>query len=138
CGLGDLGDVAAAVSALGLYRARPGRAGPVWSGRLALDQTDVARSRTLRRLCRGEVDPLSFAEQLEHRASDCASVEEVLDAALVADESETLVYEQPCDSPGRHSRSPPFRLPQGHPGGYEPAAGACDRHQLSRRATGAT
>ena len=35
-------------------------------------------------------------------------MEEVLDAALIANEPEALVDEQACDCPGRHSRVPPM------------------------------
>jgi hypothetical protein len=35
-------------------------------------------------------------------------MEEVFETALVPDESESFVDEEACDSPGRHTRSPPF------------------------------
>jgi hypothetical protein len=35
-------------------------------------------------------------------------MKEVLGPTLVADEPETFVDEEACDSPGRHTRSPPF------------------------------
>ena len=38
-------------------------------------------------------------------------MKEVLDAAFIADESESFVDEEACDCPGRHTRSPPFRTP---------------------------
>jgi hypothetical protein len=49
-------------------------------------------------------------------------VEEMLDAALVADEPETFIDQEPCDCPGRHTRSPPFGpqgTSQGRPAGDE-------------------
>ena len=54
------------------------------------------------RILRRELDALTFAQQLEHGASHRAAVEEVLDPALVADEPESFVDEEPCDCPGRH------------------------------------
>ena len=54
-----------------------------------------------------EFDALTFAQQLEHRAAHRAAMEEVLDAAFVADEPESLVDEESCDCPGWHTRSPP-------------------------------
>ena len=50
-------------------------------------------------------------------------MEEVFDAALVADEAESLVDEEPCDCPGRHTRSPPFRPLEDIPRGVQPATG---------------
>jgi hypothetical protein len=43
-------------------------------------------------------------------------MEEVLDAAFIADEPEALVNEEACDCAGRHTRSPPFRTPGDIPG----------------------
>jgi hypothetical protein len=36
-------------------------------------------------------------------------MEKVFRAALIANEPESLVDEEACDSPGRHSRVPPMR-----------------------------
>jgi hypothetical protein len=36
-------------------------------------------------------------------------VEEMFDAALITNEPESLVNEETCNSPGRHSRVPPMR-----------------------------
>src|SRR2546427_12021484 len=84
---------------------------------LAFDQSDVPRARSLLRVLGSELDALTFTQQLEHRPPHRAAVEEMLDTALVADESEPFVDEEACDCPGRHTRSPPFRTPQGHPQG---------------------
>src|SRR5262249_15992889 len=79
-------------------------------------QPDVAGSRAFLRFFRRELHALAFAQQLEHCAADRAAVEEVLDAAFVADESEALVNQQPCNCPGWHTRSPPSaRTPKGTP-----------------------
>jgi hypothetical protein len=58
---------------------------------LALDQTDVSRTRALLRLLWGELDALPLAKQLEHRTANRATVEKVLDAVLIPDEPEPLV-----------------------------------------------
>src|SRR5689334_18282436 len=87
--------------------------------RSALYQPDVARARTFLRFLRRELDSLPFAQQLEHGAADGAAVEEVLDPSLDPDEPEPLGNQEPCDSPGWHTRSPPFRSPQGHPKGTQ-------------------
>ena len=79
-------------------------AGRTEMGRLAFDQANVAGARTLRGFFRSEFDALSFAEQLEYRASHGAAMEEVFDASFVSDEPEPLVDEEPCDSTGRHTR----------------------------------
>jgi hypothetical protein len=61
--------------------------------KLALEQPDLPCARTLGRFLDGKLDALTFAQQLEHGTADRAAVEKVLDAALVSDESETLVDE---------------------------------------------
>src|SRR5215471_1355722 len=87
------------------------------------DQANVARARTLARIFRGELDTLSFAEQLEDGTAHRAPMEEVFDAAFVADEPESLVDEEPGDCPGRHTRSPPFRPLEDISRGTQPATG---------------
>jgi hypothetical protein len=62
--------------------------------RLAFDQSNVAGARTLGRFLSLKLHALSFAQQFEHGAADCAAVEEMFDAALIADESESLVDEE--------------------------------------------
>ena len=70
------------------YR-RPGsQAG---AGGLAVEQTDFSRARTLGRFFNLELDALSFAQQFEHGSSNGGAMEEVLDAAFVANEPETLI-----------------------------------------------
>ena len=59
----------------------------VMSRASALDQANVAGARALPESS-GELDALPFAKQLEDRTSDGASVKEVFDSALVADEAE--------------------------------------------------
>src|SRR2546427_2304186 len=83
--------------------------------RLPLDQTDVARARTLLRLFDRKLDTLAFPQQLENSSAHRASMKKVLDSAFVADEPEPLVDEEPCDCPGRHTRNPPFRTPRDIP-----------------------
>src|SRR4051812_38916085 len=82
---------------------RPRRLRPV---ELPFDQTNVAGARTLLRVLRRELDPLTFPQQFEHGAAHRAAMEEMLDAAFVADESEPLVDEQPCDCPRWHTPNP--------------------------------
>src|SRR4051794_22034973 len=77
------------------------------ANRLIFDQPNVAGARPLLRIFRCEIDALTLAQQLEHRAPHGAAVEEVLNPALVADEPEPLVDQEPCDCPGWHSRTPP-------------------------------
>src|SRR5437762_3516453 len=83
--------------------------------RLPLDQTNVARARTLLRLFDRELDALTFPQQLENSPAHSASMEKVLDSPFVADEPKSLVNEEPCDCPGRHTRNPPFRTPRDIP-----------------------
>jgi hypothetical protein len=49
-------------------------------------------------------------------------VEEVLDAAFVPDESETLVDQEASNCPGWHNPTPSVPNPQGHPKGTQPGA----------------
>ena len=72
-------------------------------------KSNVTGARTLRRVLDRELHALSFAKKLEDGAPDGAAMEKVFDAALIANESEPLVDEETCDSPGRHSRVPPMR-----------------------------
>ena len=60
-------------------------------GGLAVEQTDFSRARTLGRFFNLELDALSFAQQFEHGSSNGGAMEEVLDAAFVANEPETLI-----------------------------------------------
>jgi len=81
---------------------------------LAFDQADVACPRAFLRIFRGEFDPLTLAQQLEDGTADGAAVEEVLDPALVADEPEAFVDEEPSNCPGWHKRrlrSPNLAIP---------------------------
>jgi hypothetical protein len=71
-------------AAIRLARAQSGDAS-------AFDQADLTGARTLAGLFRRELDALTFAQQLEHGASDRAAMEEMLDPTFVADEAEALV-----------------------------------------------
>ena len=51
-----------------------------------------------------ELDTLTLTKELEHGAPDRASMKEVLDTRLVADESEPLVDEKASDGTRRHTR----------------------------------
>src|SRR5262249_25530345 len=75
----------------------------------AFDQTDFTGPRTLAGLFRREFHALTLPEQLEHRSAHGAAMEEMLDAALVADEAEALVNQEPSDRPGWHNPCPPKR-----------------------------
>jgi hypothetical protein len=90
----------------------------------AFDQTDVTGARPLRGFLGCEFDALAFSQQLEHRATDRTAVKEVLDAALVSDESETFVDQEASNCPGWHTPRPPFRTPRDIPRGTRP--GACE------------
>jgi hypothetical protein len=74
-----------------------------WS---AFEQANVAGARAFTGIFWRELDPLSFAKQLEHRASDRAAMEKVFEAALIPNEPEPFVDEEPCNCPSRHTRSP--------------------------------
>jgi hypothetical protein len=89
-----------------LRTAEIGKPAPRGAGvmRLALDQTDITRARSLGRFLGLELDALSLAKQFEHRSADGASVEEMLYPSLVANEPESFVDEEPCNRPGRHTR----------------------------------
>ena len=71
---------------------------------LTFYETDVSGAWTLLRILRSELDALTFAEQLEHRAANRAAMKEVFDPAFIADEPEPFVDEKPCDRAGRHTR----------------------------------
>ena len=76
---------------------------------LPFDQSNVSGTWALRRLFSCELNPLPFAQQFEDASPDGAAVEEMFDAALVTNKPESLVDEETCNSPGRHSRVPPMR-----------------------------
>ena len=71
---------------------------------LAFDQSNVTSTGTLCRILRCKLHALPLPQQLENRAAHGAAVEEVFDAALIAYESKSLIDEETCNSPGRHSR----------------------------------
>jgi hypothetical protein len=79
---------------------------PSGAGRKALTfyETDISGAWTLLRFLRSEFNALTLAQQLENRAAYGAAMEEVFDPSLIADKSETLVDQKPCDRPGRHTR----------------------------------
>src|SRR5215813_3505003 len=72
----------------------------------AFDQPDFAGAGSLAGFFRRELHSLSFTQELEHCTSHRAAMEEVLDPALVANESEPLVDEKPRDRPGWHNPRP--------------------------------
>ena len=74
------------------------------TGCLAVDESNVSGSGSLSGFFSLEFHPLSFTKQLENRFPNGTSMEEVLDAAFVADKPEALVDQQASDSPGRHCR----------------------------------
>src|SRR6185295_16623613 len=115
----------------------PGRKVQETRSRSAFDQADIARPRAFSGVLRRELDALSFAQQLEHRASHRAAVEEVLDAALVADEPESFVDEEPCDCAGWHTRSPPLLTHPGESPGHSAGNGRLYGN-TSRRGRGAS
>jgi hypothetical protein len=80
------------------------------------DQSNIAGAGALRRVLRAELHALTLAKQLEHRASHCASMEEVLDAPFIADKPKTLVNEEPCDCARWHTEFLQTK-PSGHPDG---------------------
>jgi hypothetical protein len=71
---------------------------------LTFDQSNVASAGTLCRFLCCEFHALPLPQQFEDRAAHGAAVKEVFDAALIAYESKSLIDEETCNSPGRHSR----------------------------------
>src|SRR4051812_44959391 len=87
----------------------PERAGQCPAGRAsevgsAFDEPDFSGPGSLAGFFLRELNPLAFAQQLEHGASDRAAVKEMFDSAFVADESEPLVDQKASDRSGRHTR----------------------------------
>src|SRR5258708_9476030 len=71
---------------------------------LTFDQAYVARSGAFLGVLRSEFDSLTFTQQFEHGPANRAPVEKVFDPALVPNEPEAFVDEQPCNCPGWHKR----------------------------------
>jgi len=69
------------------------------------DKPYVARAWALLGIFRGELHALAFPQQFEDGTAHRAAVEEVLDSTFVADESETLVDQQPSDSAVWHTQA---------------------------------
>ena len=82
-----------------------------------LDQANVARAWALRGFLDLELHSLPFAKKFEHRTSDGAAMEEVLDTGFVADEPETFIDQKPSDGTRRHTRILRRTAPQVYPGG---------------------
>jgi hypothetical protein len=68
----------------------------------AFDQPYVTRARSLGGIFRLKFHTLPFSQQLENSATHGTAMEEMLDTALIANETEALVDEKACDSPGWH------------------------------------
>jgi hypothetical protein len=68
------------------------------------EEANLSGARALAGVFLCELDALPFAQQLEHGATDRAAMEEMLDSAFVADESEPFVDQKASDSSGRHTR----------------------------------
>jgi hypothetical protein len=92
--------------------------------RLAFDQANVACPRALGRVLDLEFDSLTFAQELEDGAANRAAVKEMLDPALVADETEPLVDQKASDGTRRHTSVLREHFPQGNPEGYKLSAGS--------------
>jgi hypothetical protein len=90
-------------------QAAPGPPGPGCATESAFDEPYISGTRTFSRFLGGELDPLTFTEKLEYRASNGAPVEEVLDATLVSNEPEALIDQESRDCAGRHARILPPR-----------------------------
>src|SRR5438445_1365545 len=89
-----------------LQSAGPGSPGRIWKAEgLPFDQSDVARAWPFLRILGRKLDTLPFAQQLEHRTPHRAAMEEMFNAALVADKPEPFVDQEPCNCPRRHTRS---------------------------------
>ena len=89
---------------------------------LAFDEANVACARALGRIFDLEIDPLAFPQELEDGAANRAAMEEMLDAALVADEAEALVDQKASDGTRRHTSVLREHFPRGNPGGVKLSA----------------
>jgi hypothetical protein len=58
---------------------------------LPFNQPHVSGPRTLLGLLDGELDPLAFPEQFEHRAANRAAMKEMLQAGFITNEPEAFV-----------------------------------------------
>jgi hypothetical protein len=58
---------------------------------LPFNQPHVSRPRTLLGFLDGELDPLAFPKQLEHRAANRAAMKEMLQAGFITNEPEAFV-----------------------------------------------
>ena len=98
-------------------REGPGRLGAPARIRDAsvLDQANVASTRALCGFLDLELHSLPFAKKFEHRTSDGAAMEEVLDTGFVPDEPETFIDQKASDGTRRHTRilrrTPPRCIP---------------------------
>ena len=118
-------------------RTPPGEKGASYES--AFDQANFACAGAFGGIFGCELHTLTFAEQLEHGPAHGTSVEEVLDAALVADEPEALVDQKARDCPAWHTRVLRYAVPAGiipealqaecreeGPGGRGPDQGSAD------------
>ena len=88
----------------------PGPDGGRAEGGLVLDQPDVTRARSFRRVFRRKFHTLAFSQQLEDSSAHCAAVKKMLDAAFIADKPEPLVDQETSNSPVRHTVSSDARV----------------------------
>ena len=70
----------------------------------AFDQSDFSGARAFAGFLGRELHALTFPQQLEHGATDRTAVEEVLDAAFIPDETESLIDEQTSDRSRWHTQ----------------------------------
>src|SRR5438132_13472399 len=86
-----------------------------WSASTSALGSDISRARSFRRRFFVEADALPFVELLELAGRDRASMEEPFLTAVIADEAESAIPDQPfkravrhVDVPPRPVASPPF------------------------------
>jgi hypothetical protein len=69
----------------------------------ALYQANFAGARSLGGILLGEFHTLAFPQQLEHRTSYGAAVEEMLCPTLIANKAEAFIDEETRNRPGLHT-----------------------------------
>src|SRR5437870_1007249 len=101
-----------------------------WSASTSALGSDISRARSFRRRFFVEADALTFVELLELAGRDRAAMEEPFLTAIIADEAESAIPDQPFNRAIRHVDVPPRAIDR------RPCVGAIklrsSRHRASR------
>jgi hypothetical protein len=65
-------------------------------------------ARSFLRFLESKLNALAFPQELKDRSTNRTTVEEMLNAALVANEAESFVEQEPCNCTARHYVPPLF------------------------------